>query len=865
MYELNPDYLEKTMLVKKALQNQLDKLGQTAAQMLIVVAGANVVWTSPALIKLYSNDTQINPIRRPIKAGEVSMIAGIPSLISLAGTMMLPKLSDVLGRKKYLQLIGLGTLIAGIALAFSSEVIYIILSKSLLSFVLSGAWTIVPVYVAEICENHNRAKFGCFLGLFHEIGHFYAYVVGPLFSLKNFTLIITAPALLFLMIFIIVPESPIYLMSKGKEEECKEALRKFRNNKNEEELENDFLHIKKTLNDRADAKKDNVLDLFKKRENRFALMLALLPLLVQHFCGMSVIMAYLAPIFNAAGTGISGNIAAIIVSMVKYTNSALLDSLKWLPLLAVLCNVIIYSMGIGPVPMALISELFPSDLRAASSAVINTVVNSVVFGLTAGFPLISEAFGIHCSVWLFALCCFLGAVLIYFFIPETKAQMLAVVAGSNVVWTSPALLKLTSNDTEINPLGRPVTTIEISMIAGIPSLSALVGTMVLPQLADVIGRKKYLLLNGLGMLIAGVSLAFSTTIIYIIITKSFLSFFACGAWTILPVYVIEICEKHNRTKFGCFIGIFHQIGHCYVYFVGPLFSLRIFTLIILTPALVFLMIFAIVPDSPIYLLSKGKVKEGKEALRKFRNNKSEEELEFEFVHIKKIVKDRAEAKKATMLVLFRKRQNRIALILALLPLIVQNFCGISIIMAFLAPIFNAAGTNISGNIAAVIVSSVKISCFVFTSFVIDKFGRRRMLLISSAGTGVPFIALALYFYLKYTNSSLLDSLQWLPLIAMLALIIMYSVGLGPVPPALVNELFPHDLRAASSAIINTMVNIIVFSLNVSFPLISQAYGIHCCLWIFSSFCFIGAILIYLFLPETKGRSFKEIQEMLNNY
>ncbi|CAH1111743.1 unnamed protein product [Psylliodes chrysocephalus] len=454
---------------------------------------------------------------------------------------------------------------------------------------------------------------------------------------------------------------------------------------------------------------------------------------------------------------------------------------------------------------------------------------------------------------------------IFLYVSVIAAQMLVAVAGANLVWTSPALIKLYSNDTQINPLRRPIKTVEVSMVAGIPSLLGLAGSFMLPKLSDVIGRKKYLMLIGLGTLIAGVALAFSMEIIYIIISKSLLSFFLSGAWTIIPVFVAEICENHNRAKFGCFLGLFHEIGHCYAYVVGPLFSLKNFTLIITAPALVFLMIFVIVPESPIYLLSKGKEKKCKEALRKFRNNKSEEELEADFVQIKETLKGRAETNKGNVLDLFRKRENRFALLLALLPLLVQSFSGISILMTYLAPVFNAAGTSISGDIVAIIISIVKISSFTFTSFVVETFGRKRMLLISATGSGVPLLVLGLYFYLQYINSALLDSMQWLPLFALLSSTLMFSIGLGPVPFALISELFQTDLRAASSAVINTLFNIVMFSLTACFPLISEAFGIHCCIWLFSSCSFLGAILIYFFLPELKGKSFTEIQEMLKMY
>ncbi|CAG9860917.1 unnamed protein product [Phyllotreta striolata] len=453
----------------------------------------------------------------------------------------------------------------------------------------------------------------------------------------------------------------------------------------------------------------------------------------------------------------------------------------------------------------------------------------------------------------------------FLYLSVLLTQLPIIVSGSCTVWTSPALIKLKSNDSDVNPLGRPITTVEISMISGLPIIFGLAGSMLLPKLSDIIGRKKHLMSMGFFVLASGVALAFSKRVIYIVISRCLLGTALYGCYSVVPIFIAEICENHNRGKFGCFLGLAHQIGHLFAFLVGPVFSIKYFTLIITSPALVYVLLFFMVPESPIYLLNHGREKECREALRKLRSNKTDEEIDGDLEKIKEDLKATASAKKATVVDIFRVRENRIALMLALLPVMTQILSGVTIIMGFLAPLFNAAGTGLSGNTVAIIVATIKTTSYVFTSFVVERFGRRRMLLISSTCTGIPLFALGLYFYLQHIHSPFLQHLQWLPLVGIIANVMFYASGIGPIPMAITSELFPLELRAASSCILNGAIHFVVFAQISLFPIVSESLGIHWCVWLFSGCCFIGAVLIYLFLPETKGKSFAEIQRMLKDF
>nr|QJX15775.1 glucosinolate transporter [Phyllotreta armoraciae] len=450
---------------------------------------------------------------------------------------------------------------------------------------------------------------------------------------------------------------------------------------------------------------------------------------------------------------------------------------------------------------------------------------------------------------------------LFLYISVITAHLISMASGASMVWTSPVLGKLYLNDTEVNPIGRPITTIEVSMLAAIPTLSNIFGILFMPKLSDIFGRKRYLLCSGLVMLLSGVGLAFSNNVLLMIITRCIFGF--PGAWTVVCLYAAEVSEDHNRGKFGCYFGIFQQIGHLFGFVMGPFFSVKHFTLIITSPLLVFVVIFMILPETPKFLLAKDREDECKNVLRKLRSNKSEEEIESDFEKLKENqIKPKEEQGKITDLI--KKRESMLAVILGLLPLLTKYCSGVTIIFAFLAPFFDQAGTSLSGDIVAIIIAVFKITFFILTSFIIEKNGRRKMLLISSTSIAIPLFLLGIYFYLQSIDSPIIAHLQWIPLTCLLFTVSFFGLGLGPIVEGWISELPLPELRAVTSSLVHSIGSVVGFALTFMYPIISE-FGIQWCVWWFSMNCVVGAILMYFFLPEIQGKSFDEIQEILKNY
>ena len=147
--------------------------------------------------------------------------------------------------------------------------------------------------------------------------------------------------------------------------------------------------------------------------------------------------------------------------------------------------------------------------------------------------------------------------------------------------------------------------------------------------------------------------------------------------------------------------------------------------------------------------------------------------------------------------------------------------------------------------------------------VVDKAGRRILLLISGIVMAIPMASIGAFFYMfsdpETTNVELRSQLEWVPLVSLIVYMIGYSIGFACVPFLLLGEMLPARMRNLLGAAVSSFNLSMTFLVLKFFPTIHMSIGFHGLFWIYACFALAGSVFGFVFIPETKGKTLKEIE------
>ncbi|KAJ3658706.1 hypothetical protein Zmor_010431 [Zophobas morio] len=451
---------------------------------------------------------------------------------------------------------------------------------------------------------------------------------------------------------------------------------------------------------------------------------------------------------------------------------------------------------------------------------------------------------------------------IFLYLVAILVNLLSFSIGVSITWITSVIPKVDgSTITDDNPFGRLLTASEISWIAGFLPLGAAIGPLAVGKISDKIGRKKSLLILGCVNILSLVITVFAKQTVLFYISRFLAGVVLGSSYSVIPVFMAEISENHNRGALGCSVGIFVAIGMNFALVAGPYLSISVYSLLCISPLLIFVPGFFILsPETPWYLAARNDEKRLTKSLLKLRN-KTVEEIHLEMTSILEVVVENETAAKAGVRDLCTNNTLRKSLLICLVIICLQQCGGIAAVLIYMPKIFEAAKTNLAPEICAIIVGVFQVFGTIVSSVVVDRLGRRILLLVSSVFTCLTLVTLGLYFRL---NLSDVVWLSWLPLFSLVVYIFTFNVGLGPVPWVVMSELFPSNFTSIAAALTSSTCFMNTFIVTVTFPYLSTFLGMANCFFLFTVVTICGAIFIYMVLPETKGKSLQEIQKLLGS-
>ena len=267
------------------------------------------------------------------------------------------------------------------------------------------------------------------------------------------------------------------------------------------------------------------------------------------------------------------------------------------------------------------------------------------------------------------------------------------------------------------------------------------------------------------------------------------------------------------------------------------------------PSVLFFLFTFFIPESPRWLLKVGKPETAFPILEKIGGaGYAQQEVD----NIKASLNDASEK------VDFKALLNPIyapILIIGVVLAVFQQWCGINTVFNYAEEIFTAAGYGVSDTLFNIVITGSVNLIFTFVAmFTVDQWGRKKLMVFGSIGLAINYILLggAFFFHLKGIAV----------LVLVVTAIAIYAMSLAPIVWVILSEIFPNRIRGAAMALATFALWVACFVLTYTFPLLNKSLGAAGTFWVYSGICLLGFIFITLKLPETKGKSLEEIENIL---
>lgn len=394
--------------------------------------------------------------------------------------------------------------------------------------------------------------------------------------------------------------------------------------------------------------------------------------------------------------------------------------------------------------------------------------------------------------------------------------------------------------------------VEVSLYTSGLFLAGGVGALVAGPITDKFGRKKMLIVDGLLFGIFTITLALSINFYMVFISRLMVGFAIGADFAIATAYISEFSPKASRGRLAIIqqLMIFSGLTIAYWtgYFLSKTADWRLMIGLGVIPATILVSLRFILPESPRWLILNGKTEQLKKVLQKFNLNYSQEIL--------------PPPKPRRLRESIKNTSFKRAFFVIGMVVIFLQITGISDILYFGPTIYVYIGLSGTHAILNTAISESLGAIFFALSFIlIDKWGRRKLMVLGYAGMAFSMIVMVIGL-ISFHNGIILISASVI-FSAITIFLAFEHLGVGGVTWVLQGETMPDEMRGTSAGWLGSMNQFSNFAIVFIFPLWGAAYGYISFFEFEIVLDILAFILMLFFLPETKGVSLEEMPKLFS--
>uniref|UniRef100_A0A1B6LSE3 Major facilitator superfamily (MFS) profile domain-containing protein n=2 Tax=Graphocephala atropunctata TaxID=36148 RepID=A0A1B6LSE3_9HEMI len=437
------------------------------------------------------------------------------------------------------------------------------------------------------------------------------------------------------------------------------------------------------------------------------------------------------------------------------------------------------------------------------------------------------------------------------------ASLSVFIIGNWIAWPSSAVKHILSGETELS-----ISSEEVSWAVALLDMGNIISPIPSSYISDWLGRKLSLVTVSFALLGSWLLTIFGTNAYYLYVARLLVGLCKGLSFTVAPIYLGEIASTNIRGGIGTIFCGMMNYGILYELCLGPLVSYETLNILSSPFPVIFFLLFLRFPESPYFLLMKGRSGEAKKSLAWFRNleddsSELEQELKQISASIEEDMKDKGGLKD-----LLSSSGVRRAMLIAMGLALFQRLSGMSSIIAFSSITLPPTGGYFSPGVYMIFFGVTTIVGQSICVTAIDRFGRQPLLIVSNAGCALSTAISAVFYWLSETND--LTDYNWVPYFCVILFGIMFAVGIGTIPSVICVELFSSDVRSYAASVAAIFYALGSFITNKLYLYVQLTIGVHYMFLFFTVSSLICLIFTCTVFFETNGKSFSDIQKILNN-
>jgi len=393
-------------------------------------------------------------------------------------------------------------------------------------------------------------------------------------------------------------------------------------------------------------------------------------------------------------------------------------------------------------------------------------------------------------------------------------------------------------------------------------LGCVIGVSIAGLASDYAGRKKTLVLSGILFFVSALGTAVADTFDLFVVFRIIGGIGVGVASMASPMYIAEISPARVRGRLVSVNQFAIISGMLLIYFVNYFIARgdnvawnqtvgwRWMFASGIAPSAIFLLLLATVPESPRWLVERGRLDKARQVLARIGGPGF---AETEMQAINATVAKEAEKRLGVF-----APEMRFVLVIGVALAILQQITGINVFLYYAPEIFKQLGSKTTAALLQqVVVGAVMLSFTLVAIWTVDRLGRKPLMIFGAIGMGLSLAAMGAASQCHFAAG-------WV-LVCILGYTAAFSLSVGPVTWVILSEMFPNSIRGRAMSLATFGLWTANFIVSQTFPMMDKnpwlisRFNHGFPFYVYAAFCVVLVVVVWLGVPETKGRSLEEIE------